>query len=835
MKTLRLVCLTCLVLLPAAGAQVFSSFESCPPGPFAGCGGGEPWASGGGTVTTVPSGGLSGPVSGFPTHGGQWCVVDSDGSGGGLNVPGGGPAPYPFSPGATGRLVMPLFIPAAPGPGGTMISFDWNFMAPECSQSPVYNDFLSVDLVSGGVSVLNLLYVDTWNAAMMPTAVSPNGYGTVVTSFCPTPGTLEMSPIGAPKSVAVAIPPNLWGTAVTLEVHVGNGGDAAFPSWAYIDNLSIFGGIPADYQVNRPVADASINNVQGTAFTPAQVTIPGGQPGILRISSTNYGVPWELAVGSNPLVPASGGGVLLPDGQILNLDVFDPTITLLWGGLGAGPPLLGIQELPFTFNGPLAASMQGVIVDPGSVVGIAVTQGIRLVVNALIPCAITITDTPAAFIPQGRLTTAAAGSPGNSVTFTATVTAGGPRKIRFILENVSDEPGVCMNYGTESDTDKDLKFIQSATVNPAATFDAPAANGQTIQTKNAVMTATVTVTCYDWGAFGRINACCLNFVGTACETNSTVRRIPLDANTNSIADGAAQNTGPGAGAGAADDTDNTPAGEGTAGDHLSRYQEYRGFIVLSGANAVHVRTDVTRKDVFIRDADTLGPGDFTSANLTTDVRWVNTSYMDANRRINFKASSHTLATQQTAIVVTNGGALGAAGVWGSTSCTGAYVPNNLNHCRVFPANIQANGATLTAAAAMNAAVVTVNSTAGYVTAGRLKVGAATFNYTGKTATTFTGCTAHAALANGASVKNFSDDADFIARVFAHEAGHAVELDHTPMPEINCSTALNTGGNIMSEFSCPGSVSGTHYWHVFVGAGAAPNNVNAIAGEFRVKP
>src|SRR5262249_23766370 len=121
-------------------------------------------------------------------------------------------------------------------------------------------------------------------------------------------------------------------------------------------------------------------------------------------------------------------------------------------------------------------------------------------------CTIDLTDCPAAFIPQGRAVTGTnAGDPGNDVTFTATVTAGGPRKIRFFLEGVSSEPGICMNFGTE--TDRDLKFRQTATINPAADFDAPSADGQTITTKNKVNSITVTVTSYDYGSYGTIKAC----------------------------------------------------------------------------------------------------------------------------------------------------------------------------------------------------------------------------------------------------------------------------------------------------------------------------------------
>lgn len=46
---------------------------------------------------------------------------------------------------------------------------------------------------------------------------------------------------------------------------------------------------------------------------------------------------------------------------------------------------------------------------------------------------------------------------------TATITGQGPGltgTIKFTLQSVSDEPGYCMNAGTETTTDKDLQFVQ---------------------------------------------------------------------------------------------------------------------------------------------------------------------------------------------------------------------------------------------------------------------------------------------------------------------------------------------------------------------------------------
>lgn len=359
------------------------------------------------------------------------------------------------------------------------------------------------------------------------------------------------------------------------------------------------------------------------------------------------------------------------------------------------------------------------------------------------PCEITLTECPAAFIPAGRAASGTnAGDPGNDVTFTATVTKGGPRKIRFTLSDVSSEPGVCLNFGTEAD--KDLKFRQTDTINPAADFDAPSADGQTITTRNKVNTITVTVTSYDYGSFGKIRACCMKDDNSDCESHSDPRSIPVDANGNHVADAAPQNTGPGASSGANDDKDNSPAGEGTDGDHLSRYEEYRGFMV----KGVHTRTDVTAKDVFVRNnvgnvgGASLGDsGDMTSANLTAPVHPVTSGELDANRRINFRNGSHHIAGDQTAILVTSGnGTPSCAGaLFGEAAIVGGaatWVPNNENYCRVCAANIEGNMNTIDRRVAANglsatATMIPVEDVPGGRTPGRTRIDDEIISYTGQ--------------------------------------------------------------------------------------------------------
>src|SRR5690606_20094636 len=95
--------------------------------------------------------------------------------------------------------------------------------------------------------------------------------------------------------------------------------------------------------------------------------------------------------------------------------------------------------------------------------------------------------------------------------------------------------------------------------------------------------------------------------------------IPRDDNNNHVADAADQNTGPGTNNAPGDDKDNFPVGPilSLRGDRLSRYEEYRGFLV----SGTHMRTFTEERDVFYRDASNgqedgiLPQEDWTSENL----------------------------------------------------------------------------------------------------------------------------------------------------------------------------------------------------------------------------
>jgi hypothetical protein len=193
----------------------------------------ESWSSAGGTVTVVPFGPVAGPVSGFPTSGNQWAIVSAGTTTSGT-IPAGGPMPAGAS---TGNLRVPMPIPS--GVPGLAITFDWNYVTPECPNDATYNDFMQISLKdASGVVLQVLLYQDTFSTNYdTVNATSPSQAGNVTAGFCTL--TLEVAPVGAVKTATVVVDPLLFGNNnVFFAVDVGNGFDTAFASYAYIDSVS---------------------------------------------------------------------------------------------------------------------------------------------------------------------------------------------------------------------------------------------------------------------------------------------------------------------------------------------------------------------------------------------------------------------------------------------------------------------------------------------------------------------------------------------------------------------------------------------------------------------
>lgn len=224
----------------------------------------------------------------------------------------------------------------------------------------------------------------------------------------------------------------------------------------------------------------------------------------------------------------------------------------------------------------------------------------------------------------------------------AWVYPGEPRRITFTLYDISKEKGVCMNFPMDANTNPDLFFAEGDDRMQEYNFSEDDTSGSACPTKildeddnpshehhylkattkEAVTEATVIIRCEDYGAFGWLKA-----EASGCEPipprekNSDPSegigpndiRIPLDEDGNNIADCAPQD---GWGLPANSDEDSIPVGDGTPGDGLTNYEEYRGFIVADSVTLTHLRTDIELKDLFILDKAGYGLGWIDAAELS---------------------------------------------------------------------------------------------------------------------------------------------------------------------------------------------------------------------------
>lgn len=135
------------------------------------------------------------------------------------------------------------------------------------------------------------------------------------------------------------------------------------------------------YQLNQPEAAASINNVQGTVSSPATPTVTTGTPANFNLSSTALaGAPWDVGVGTAPLVGATAGGMTLSDGQIVNVDFTDPTFGFLFTPPFSGPPFANLNGGVPT-AAPAMTSFQMALIDPSTASGFRLSQATRLIVQ----------------------------------------------------------------------------------------------------------------------------------------------------------------------------------------------------------------------------------------------------------------------------------------------------------------------------------------------------------------------------------------------------------------------------------------------------------------------
>jgi hypothetical protein len=185
---------------------------------------------------------------------------------------------------------------------------------------------------------------------------------------------------------------------------------------------------------------------------------------------------------------------------------------------------------------------------------------------------------------------------------------------RFTLYDISSEPGWCMNGRGSTEPDLDLDPIDEGEFQPKRTEGAGKDTRIILETRGPARSAEVKVTALDNGAYGRVMVEAkvgeIWYRARVQDTYMDHITIPRDDNLNHIADGSTKwdlNGAPGE-----DDKDSFPDGDGTDGDGLSNYEEYRGFYTWTGWEATNPKI----KDLFIiRDSSDVDISGFAVSGL----------------------------------------------------------------------------------------------------------------------------------------------------------------------------------------------------------------------------
>lgn len=170
-----------------------------------------------------------------------------------------------------------------------------------------------------------------------------------------------------------------------------------------------------------------------------------------------------------------------------------------------------------------------------------------------------------------------------------------PAPIRFILEEITQEPGKCLN-SPETDTDPDLEF------DLAGGFEAPqkvGANSYVMESDGPVNGGAIDIRAKDYGAWGKLRAEAQ--IDGAWEpipiekSTQGFLTVPVDTEANKVADEYERKNK--VKRAAEWDAEVLPTLNGTTGDGFSYYEEYRGMLV----GGQHQRLDPNTKELVVEN------------------------------------------------------------------------------------------------------------------------------------------------------------------------------------------------------------------------------------------
>ncbi|MBL9137047.1 MAG: hypothetical protein JNK85_14340 [Verrucomicrobiales bacterium] len=246
-------------------------------------------------------------------------------------------------------------------------------------------------------------------------------------------------------------------------------------------------------------------------------------------------------------------------------------------------------------------------------------------------------------------------------------------KFTFFLEDVSREPGICMNFPPRSEpavAPYDLRFLDNDELTVAE-------QGQQAETKDLVREAGVAVACYDYGAHGKLKVVVqtvtgLTLVARVEQPVGYFLSIPIDDNQNHVADAWEKDMevfDQGLDAKWEGTLDPAYQGQALEGDGISLFEKYRGFMVLMpDGEEAHERPSPWFKYLFIRNPDRLLREVFRSEDgfaesypsaSKCEVRYISSTgwtgpgaFKDKRRIVNFNYSEDKHAVDQHALYLT---------------------------------------------------------------------------------------------------------------------------------------------------------------------------------------
>ena len=173
----------------------------------------------------------------------------------------------------------------------------------------------------------------------------------------------------------------MGGTSALIGFTASTGG-----AW---ENHDVLWWSTAVYETNDAAGSLDLDGLQSSGFSAAALSACVGQTSVLNSSGTGA---YEVGIAYAPAVP--GGVLTTAGGQIVNLNIFDPSLVYLNGGSVLSlAPHPGALSIPVTFPSPLVGSAQQMTMDAGHADGFQLSQvpEVTIVTGGVAPTPMTLT------------------------------------------------------------------------------------------------------------------------------------------------------------------------------------------------------------------------------------------------------------------------------------------------------------------------------------------------------------------------------------------------------------------------------------------------------------